>query len=93
MLVGESGAGKSTIAHIIGAFLEAPPHSVYINDTDLSSCSMDWWRAQVTYISQKPHVMNGTLRDNIAFGQAVSDEDILAASHLAELQDVIHEKV
>ena len=92
MLVGESGAGKSTIAHIIGAFLEAPPHSVYINDTDLSTCSMDWWRAQVTYVSQKPHVMNGTLRDNIAFGQAVSDEDILAASHLAELQDVIHEK-
>ena len=29
---------------------------------------------------------------NIAFGQAVSDEDILEASHLAELQDVIHEK-
>ena len=92
MLVGESGAGKSTIARILGAFLEAPPHSVYVNDIDLSTCSMDWWRTQVTYVSQKPHVMHGTLRDNIAFGQAVSDDNILEATKLAELQDVIREK-
>ena len=92
MLVGESGAGKSTIARILGAFLEAPPHSVYVNDIDLSTCSMDWWRTQVTYVSQKPHVMHGTLRDNIAFGQAVSDDNILEAAKLAELQDVIREK-
>ena len=92
MLVGESGAGKSTIARILGAFLEDPPHSVYVNDIDLSTCSMDWWRTQVTYVSQKPHVMHGTLRDNIAFGQAVSDDNILEAAKLAELQDVIREK-
>ena len=92
MLVGESGAGKSTIARILGAFLEAPRHSVYVNDIDLSTCSMDWWRTQVTYVSQKPHVMYGTLRDNIAFGQDVSDDNILEAAKLAELQDVIREK-
>ena len=92
MLVGESGAGKSTIARILGAFLDAPRHSVYVNDIDLSNCSMDWWRTQVTYVSQKPHVMYGTLRDNIAFGQDVSDDNILEAAKLAELQDVIREK-
>ena len=92
MLVGESGAGKSTIARILGAFIEAPRHSVYVNDIDLSTCSMDWWRTQVTYVSQKPHVMYGTLRDNIAFGQDVSDDNILEAAKLAELQDVIREK-
>lgn len=92
MLVGESGAGKSTIARIVGAFLEAPPNSVYVNDIDLSTCSMDWWRTQVTYVSQKPHVMHGTLRDNIAFGQEVSDDEILEAAKLAELHDVICEK-
>ena len=92
MLVGESGAGKSTIARILGAFLEAPSNSVYVNDIDLSTCSMDWWRTQVTYVSQKPHVMHGTLRDNIAFGQDVSDDEILEAAKLAELYDVICEK-
>ena len=92
MLVGESGAGKSTIARILGAFLEAPSNSVYVNDIDLSTCSMDWWRTQVTYVSQKPHVMHGTLRDNIAFGQDVSDDEILEAAKLAELHDVICEK-
>ena len=92
MLVGESGAGKSTIARILGAFLEAPSNSVYVNDIDLSTCSMDWWRTQVTYVSQKPHVMHGTLRDNIAFGQDVSDDELLEAVKLAELHDVICEK-
>lgn len=92
MLVGESGAGKSTIARILGAFLEAPSNSVYVNDIDLSTCSMDWWRTQVTYVSQKPHVMHGTLRDNIAFGQDVSDDELLEAAKLAELHDVICEK-
>ena len=92
MLVGESGAGKSTIARIIGAFLEAPPQSVYVNDVDLSTCSMEWWRKQVTYVSQKPHVINGTLRDNIAFGKTVSDDQILEAAKQAELQDVIDDK-
>ena len=92
MLVGESGAGKSTIARILGAFLAAPPNSVYVNDIDLSTYSMDWWRTQVTYVSQKPHVMHGTLRDNIAFGQDVSDDELLEAAKLAELHDVICEK-
>ena len=92
MLVGESGAGKSTIARIIGAFLEAPPQSVYVNDVDLSTCSMEWWRTQITYVSQKPHVINGTLRDNIAFGKTVSDDEILEAAKQAELQDVIDDK-
>ena len=43
-------------------------------------------------MSQKPHVMHGTLRDNIAFGQDVSDDEILEAAKLAELHDVICEK-
>ena len=92
MLVGESGAGKSTIARILGAFLEAPSNSVYVNDIDLSTCSMIGGVHRLRMCLKKPHVMHGTLRDNIAFGQDVSDDELLEAAKLAELHDVICEK-
>ena len=62
MLVGESGAGKSTIAHIIGDF-DAPKGSVTIDGLDLCDIDIEWWRQQITYVSQHPHIMKGTLRE------------------------------
>ena len=77
MLVGESGAGKSTIAHIIGGFLTAPKGSVTIDGLDLCDIDIEWWRQQITYVSQHPHIMKGTLREVLSFGMDVSDKEIL----------------
>lgn len=63
MLVGESGAGKSTMAHIIGGFLQAPKGTVTIDGIDICDLDIDWWRQQITYVSQHPHIMKGTLRE------------------------------
>lgn len=92
MLVGESGAGKSTIGHLVAGFLEAPGQSIFINGMPMNDLSMDWWRSQIAYVSQKPHIMNGTLRDVIAFGRPVSDEEIIKAAEQAELTSIIKEK-
>ena len=62
MLVGESGAGKSTIAHIVGGFLQAPRTTVTVDGHDICDLNIDWWRQQITYVSQHPHIMKGTLR-------------------------------
>ena len=69
MLVGESGAGKSTIAHIIGGFLTAPKGSVTIDGLDLCDIDIEWWRQQITYVSQHPHIMKGTLRLGLSGGE------------------------
>ena len=90
MLVGESGAGKSTIAHIIGGFLTAPKGSVTIDGLDLCDIDIEWWRQQITYVSQHPHVMKGTLRDVLSFGMNVSDEEIIEACKEVQLLDVIY---
>ncbi|MBS7014822.1 MAG: thiol reductant ABC exporter subunit CydD [Veillonella sp.] len=90
MLVGESGAGKSTIAHIIGGFLTAPKGSVTIDGLDLCDIDIEWWRQQITYVSQHPHIMKGTLRDVLSFGMNVSDEEIIEACKEVQLLDVIH---
>ena len=89
MLVGESGAGKSTIAHIIGGFLTAPKGSVTIDGLDLCDIDIEWWRQQITYVSQHPHIMKGTLREVLSFGMNVSDKEILDACKEVQLLDVI----
>ena len=90
MLVGESGAGKSTLAHIIGGFLTAPKGSVTIDGLDLCDIDIEWWRQQITYVSQHPHIMKGTLRDVLSFGMNVSDEEIIEACKEVQLLDVIN---
>ena len=90
MLVGESGAGKSTIAHIIGGFLTAPKGAVVIDGLDVCDIDVEWWRHQITYVSQHPHIMKGTLRDVLSFGMNVSDEEIIAACKEVQLLDVIN---
>lgn len=90
MLVGESGAGKSTIAHIIGGFLTAPKGAVVIDGLDVCDIDVEWWRQQITYVSQHPHIMKGTLRDVLSFGMNVSDEEIIEACKEVQLLDVIN---
>lgn len=90
MLVGESGAGKSTIAHIIGGFLTAPKGTVTIDGLDVCDIDIDWWRQQITYVSQHPHIMKGTLRDVLSFGMNVSDEEIIEACKEVQLLNVIN---
>ena len=90
MLVGESGAGKSTIAHIIGGFLTAPKGAVVIDGLDVCDIDVEWWRHQITYVSQHPHIMKGTLRDVLSFGMNVSDEEIIEACKEVQLLDVIN---
>ncbi|MDU6871508.1 MAG: ATP-binding cassette domain-containing protein, partial [Lactobacillus gasseri] len=89
MLVGESGAGKSTIAHIVGGFLQAPRTTVTVDGHDICDLHIDWWRQQITYVSQYPHIMKGTLREILSFGMAVSDKEILNACKEVQLLDVI----
>ena len=90
MLVGESGAGKSTIAHIVGGFLQAPSGTVTVDGHDICDLHIDWWRQQITYVSQHPHIMKGTLREILSFGMDVSDKEILEACKEVQLLDVIH---
>ena len=90
MLVGESGAGKSTMAHIVGGFLQAPKGTVTIDGIDICDLDINWWRQQIIYVSQHPHIMKGSLREVLSFGMDVSDAEILDACKEVQLLDVIN---
>jgi len=68
-LVGRSGAGKSTLLNLILGFL-CPDHGqIAIDGRPLSTIDPDFWRGQVAWISQRPMLFSGTLRDNICLGR------------------------
>jgi len=74
-LVGESGAGKSTVAALLLGLIEPTDGRVRIDGLDLSSCQIDAWRRQIAWVPQHPSLLRGTIAENIAQGDPDSSEE------------------
>ena len=72
-LVGESGAGKSTVAALLLGFLEPTAGRVTVGGVDLAGCRADDWRALVAWVPQHPALVRGSVADNIRLGRPASD--------------------
>jgi ATP-binding cassette subfamily C protein CydD len=88
-LVGATGAGKTTVAHLLLRFLEPELGRVRVDDLPLSSCAPDEWRRGVAWVPQQPRLFHGTLRENLLLGRpdatAAAVERSLELAGLAEL--------
>ena len=83
-LVGESGAGKSTVAALLLRLLEPTAGRVSAGGVDLARCRTDDWRRHVAWVPQHPTLLRGSVADNIRLGDATaSDERVLQAAALA----------
>lgn len=89
MLVGQSGAGKSTIAQLVMRMLTPKEGRIIINDTDLMDIERNHWRESIVYVPQKPHLFKGTVRENICFGRETDEEAMRAAARAAEADEFI----
>ncbi len=74
-LVGETGAGKSTIVNLICRFYEPKQGRILIDGTDYRERSQLWLQSSLGYVLQSPHLFSGTIRDNIRFGRPDADEE------------------
>jgi ATP-binding cassette subfamily C protein CydD len=89
-LVGASGAGKSTALHALMAQVQPAQGRILINDTPLSALDPEDWLQHVAWVPQRPHVFEGTVRDNIALGQTpVSQAAVERAARAAQAHDFI----
>ncbi len=89
-LVGESGAGKSTVAALLLGLLEPTSGRVSVGGVDLGSCRLEAWRRMIAWVPQHPTLFRGTVAANIRLGDhAASDERVLAAAARAGADEFI----
>lgn len=80
-LVGETGAGKSTLIKLIARFHDPTTGRVLIDEHDLRHVTQQSLRSQMGIVLQDPFLFNGTVAENIRFGRLeASDEEVQAAA-------------
>jgi ATP-binding cassette, subfamily B, bacterial len=88
--VGQTGAGKSTLAKLITRFYDPTQGRVLIDGHDIRLVTVDSLRRQLGVVPQEPFLFAGSLRYNIAFAAPdASDEEILEAVRAVGLGDVV----
>jgi len=89
-LVGPSGAGKSTLLKLLMRFYDVTGGAVLIDERDVRDMPLDYLRRQIGYVQQEPFLFNGTVRDNILYGDlTATDERVEAAAQAARAHDFI----
>jgi ATP-binding cassette subfamily B protein len=68
-LVGETGAGKSTVMKLAARFYDPTAGRVLVDGHDLRTVDLGTYRRQLGYVPQEPFLFSGTIRDNIAYGR------------------------
>ena len=91
-ITGANGAGKSTLAHLLMRFADPIEGSVLIDGVDTRTATLASVRAQIGLVAQHVLLLNGTVAENIAYGEpAVSREKIEAAARAAHAHAFIQE--
>ena len=91
-LVGPTGAGKSTLVNLLPAFYEATGGAITIDGQNIAATSLESLRKNISVVSQEPFLFNGTVGENIAYGNLDADaEKIAGAAQAANCFDFINE--
>lgn len=89
-LVGPSGAGKTTVAHLIPRFYDVDKGAITIDGIDIRDMTLRSLRRQIGIVQQDVFLFNGTLRENIAYGKLdATDDEIRRAAARAQLAEFI----
>jgi ABC-type multidrug transport system fused ATPase/permease subunit len=89
-LVGETGAGKTTIVKLLTRFHDPTAGRICVDGVDLRSVTQTSLRRQMGMVLQDPFLFNGSVRENILFGRLdASEEDVIAAAKAVGAHDFI----
>ena len=88
-ILGETGAGKSTLVNLACRFFEPTSGQVLIDGRDYRERSQLWLHSSIGYVLQSPHLFSGTVMENIRYGRLdATDEEVIAAAKAVSADQV-----
>ena len=89
-IVGETGAGKSTLVNLACRFFEPNTGEILVDGRDYRERSQLWLHSALGYVLQSPHLFTGSIRDNIRYGRLeATDEEVETAAKIVHADKVI----
>lgn len=90
-IVGPTGAGKSTLIHLLMRYYDCPPGAIFIDGIDVREFTLDSYLAQVALVSQETLLLHESLRNNITYGlrREVTEEELAHVLDQSRLTDFI----
>lgn len=89
-IVGETGAGKSTLVNLACRFFEPTGGRILIDGVDYKKRSTLWLHSNIGYVLQTPHLFSGSVMDNIRYGRLdATDEEVMTAAKIVSAHDTI----
>ena len=89
-IVGETGAGKSTLVNLVCRFYEPTKGKLFIDGKDARERSQLWLHSAIGYVLQTPHLFSGTVRENLLMGNPNATEaDMWEAIRMVSAEEVI----
>ncbi len=90
-IVGETGAGKSTLVNLACRFFEPTEGQILIDGRDYRERSQLWLHSNIGYVLQSPHLFSGTIKENIRYGNLdATDDDIIEAAKIVSVDTIIN---
>jgi ABC-type multidrug transport system fused ATPase/permease subunit len=93
-IVGATGSGKTTLVDILLGLLTPSAGAVQVNSYDITGENMKWWQSQCGYLPQDVYLLDGTIKENIIFGEDrdFNDNDLDLAIEGAHLKGFLFER-
>lgn len=89
-IVGETGAGKSTLVNLACRFFEPTQGTIRIDGRDYRERSQLWLHSAIGYVLQSPHLFSGTIMENIRYGRlSATDEEVITAAKAVSADTVV----